>query len=335
MDSRMTMRSFQSQVENPGVPLRQPATALLTVDTADRSIVAKVNNLIINKQATIVQGYFTRVALTEINLNWDIPNVNAYNNTMTVVFFFAPGLFKTVKFTVPESYYTMDQLSNILTSQMNTFIAADPDLAGVYTMLCSVDIEQRKFTLQNTNVSAKTFSIIPAVSNNTQATDLCSLMGFETADTTLNYTQIQGGYATMLYTPYIDVISKQLTKKQNVKDNSTSLNTGENLLARIYINEFGINGNKLNNTDTVGAQKNGQLGSKPFTIHYEFQNPKQIYWDTKEFIGMIDLQLQDNVGRILYEVPESITAVGTPGGQVYKIGSGEANWQITLQITET
>jgi hypothetical protein len=125
----------------------------------------------------------------------------------------------------------------------------------------------------------------------------------------------------MLYTPYFDVVSKQLTKKQQVTDSGTSYNTGGNLLTRIYITPSDI---------TTTNFKIGQLGTAPFTIHREFRIPKQIYWDTKEFINVVDLTLIDYKGNILYEAPDVIDE----DQQKFSFGTGNANWQLTFQVSE-
>jgi hypothetical protein len=326
----MTIGQIQELVENPGMPIRQPATALLTIDTADRTTGTKVNNLYINKQATLVQGYFTRLALTEINFDWDIPNVNQYNQTLTIIFYYATGLFKALRFEIAEAFYDMEQLAAELQTVIQAAINADVDLVGLYTMTVTADQYVREFTISNTNVSELKFGIVPinSVSVDSTVTDLTQMMGFDTVDSSLQYVSITGAYASMLYTPYFDIVSKQLTKKQNVNDNSTSLLTGKNLLARVYLNQFGINGNKA--TPAVGGLED-IIGVTPFTIHYEWQTPKQVYWDTKEFINVIDLTLIDNRGRVLYERPSDF-AVGTDD---YLVGTGNANWQITFQVTET
>lgn len=122
----------------------------------------------------------------------------------------------------------------------------------------------------------------------------------------------------MLYTPYFDIVSKQLTKKQQVNDSGTSYATGSSLLARIYLTP-----NHITTTDFTN-----QLGTAPFTIFREFIIPKQIYWDTKEFINVIDLSLVDYKGNILYETPNVSNATS------FEVGTGNANWQLTLQVSE-
>jgi hypothetical protein len=325
----MTIGQIQELVENPGMPIRQPATALMTIDTANRTAGTKVNNLYINKQQTLMNGYFTRVALTELNMDWDIPNVNPYNNTFKMVFYYGTGVFKAVQFEVTEGFYDMQQLASELETLIQTYINTDVDLTGLYTIDITANQVVREFTITNTNVSNKLFGIVPIFSVRSDASDLCEIMGLSTVDPTLQFKTIVGSYATMLYTPYFDIVSQQLTKKQNVADNSTSVNTGKNLLARIYLNQLGILPNKAIEDPNYPEEI---LGVSPFTIHLEFNQPKQIYWDTKEFINVVDLTLYDNKGRVLYERPSSFNP---DDNTEYLVGTGETNWQLTFQITET
>lgn len=304
----------------------------MTVDTANRSSGQKVNNVYINKQQALLSGYFTRIALTEINMDWDIPNVNGYNNTFTMIFYFAPGLFKSVTFELAQAFYDMAQLATGLTTEINNYIATDGDLNGLYNILITPNQEYRFFSIENLEGVApnkKKFGIAPISQVERGTSDLCDLMGLATINSSLQFTGVATAYSTMLYTPYFDIVSKQITKKQNVKDNSTSENTGNNLLARVYLNAFGINKNKA--TPVVGDPED-IIGVTPFSIHYEFQNPKQIYWDTKEFLNVIDLTLIDDKGRVLYETTSMYdTTVPTE----YMLGTGNTNWQLTFAVTET
>ena len=134
------------------------------------------------------------------------------------------------------------------------------------------------------------------------------------------YSEFVGDVASMKYTPYFDVVSKQLTKKQQVGDSGTSFNTGSNLLARIYVSY----------NDVVQDDFTNPLGSKPFTIRREFIIPKQIYWDTKEFLNVIDLTLIDYKGNVLYEP----TFFQSSGGDTINLGTAASNWQLTLQVSE-
>ena len=356
----MTNMQARELQENPGQTIRQPAIALFTVDSNDRVLGSKVNNFLINRQQTLMQGYMTRVALTEINFNWNIPNVNEYNSTFSVMLFpnnntAIPALYRYVMTVdVPEKFYSPTILALELTTLLNDEIA---DLAVTYPTLTDFyEFGVEWFSLDNSFGIANSKESIPGnpssilafgvVNTPGEIMDLCDMMGFNRppvpSSTALLYGEncgatIQGSYASMLYTPYFDIVSNELTKKQNVNDNGTSQVTGRNIIARIYINRDGVTPVPLtfNNGDPTDINENAEfeiIGTRPFTISKEFENPKQIFWDTKEFISVVDLRLLDYKGNVLYELPGQ-QLISDPS--VYQFGTGKTNWQLTFQITET
>lgn len=357
--SNMQIRELQ---ENPGQAIRMPATALFTVDSNDRIAGSKVNDFLINRQQTLMQGYMTRVALTEINFNWNIPNVNPYNNTLSIMLFpnnntAIPALYRYVlTVDVEKDFYGPTRLANQLTAEFAAAIAA---LAVTYPTLTNFyEIDVSYFNLDNSFLVANTKESIPGnpvsklaigvVNTPGKTQDLCDLMGFNKppvpSSTALIAgvncaSQIQGSLASMLYTPYFDIVSNELTKKQNISDASTNQLTGRNIIARIYINYDNVIPVPLTfkNGDTSVPNFDGELaiiGTRPFTISKEFQVPKQIFWDTKEFISLVDLRLIDYKGEVLCEIPSEVLSPGDTGS-AFQFGTGKTNWQLTFQITET
>lgn len=320
---------IEQMVENPGMPIRQPSVALFTVDTADRYKLNRdgfridtepVNNIYINKQQSVINGFFTRIALTELNMPWDIPNVNGYNNTFSV------GGLNTalnpvpieVTVSIPIDFYTGTELATALTSALNAKMTAlGSDYPTSYDWTVAFNTATGRFTI---SADGGIFKLAPK--NNASRDDLLNMMGFGglsvEADLLVAYESFISSPATMLYTPYFDIVSKQLTKKQQVGDSGTSYQTGSSLLARIYLTPDGL----------VPVDYTDQLGCTPFTIHKEFRVPKQIYWDTKEFVNVIDLTLIDYKGNVLYEEPNTVLS------NVFNVGSGNANWQLTFQVSE-
>lgn len=333
---------IEQMVENPGVPMRQPSVAILTVDTADRQRYdatgfrtdnSPVNSLYINKQQPTLQGYFTRIALTELNMKWAIPNVNGYNKTFTVFVeaIYTGGYEGEITCTVPEGFYTPTTLATALAIALNTTAQAAPYNILPADFLWNVrynPVEQggntNSFVVENiaaAPLQSNPFTIIPK--NIGSRDDLLNMMGFSGLVEGVS-PQFYGSFASMLYTPYFDVVSNQLTKKQQVRDNSTSFITGQNLLARIYIAPDSI--------QPVPTAETNILGCRPFTLYREFIIPKQIYWDTKEFLNVIDLTLQDYKGNVLYETLSDKSSA-SPTSATY-VGSGSVNWQLTLQVSE-
>ena len=342
LPQNMTTAQYREASENTGTAIRMPATAILTVDTADRLKYdasgyaispGSVNNLYINTQQTLIQGYFTRLALTELNMVWATPNVNKTNETLTLRLFDGLGGSVDVTADLIEAFYDPASLAITLTNLFNTTyipLLPAPYPARYPGITFTWSAQGCNFTIQN-SIPGNNFLIIPK--NIGASDDLTNMMGFGAIPSTITPASTWiGGYATMQYTPYFDIVSRQLTKKQNVKDNSSSSNTGRNLLTRIYISQNDLTPQPIITNDVISPYTDQQatmLGCRPFTIHREFQVPKQIFWDTKEFLNVVDLQLIDYKGNILYESP------AIKAGNTVSLGSGLGNWQLTFQITET
>jgi hypothetical protein len=341
MDFRTNSQIFEQ--ENAGVPTRMPATAILTINTADERrtdaenyTIAPYNpnRILINKQRNVIEGFFTRLALTEININWNTPNVIAApgyaNNTLTLQRGNALGPGPVIDekiIEVDENFFSPIQLAQALTQLLNfgagTFGSTSWDVQ--YTDKFA------SFTIVENTLDIP-FRI--KVDNRGQKDDLCNLMGLSGAPSTFHKI-IQGGFAPMCYTPYVDIISNQLTKKQNVRDAGTNITTGNALLHRLYLNQddFTIRFDKSLPTPQLNVDTN-ILGCRPFVYHKEFQVPKQIFWDTKEFINVIDIELRDYKGRVLYSSVEGIPLDPDPLGNIGYC-KNFTDYQLTIQITET
>jgi hypothetical protein len=325
----MNIGLIEQMIENPGVPTRAPSVAVFTVDTADRykldafgfrADITPVNDIYINKQQSVINGYFTRVALTEFNMPWNIPNVNERNNTFTAAIS-ADGEFAELTATIPEGFYTGTQLATALQDTLEAqLLALGPPFVANNNFVVQYSTTTGKFTIENTLAE---WEIVPK--NNGPRDDLLNMMGFGAIPSTAlvsggPFFKFVGDVASMKYTPFFDIVSKQLTKKQQVNDSGTSYITGTSLLARIYVSYV----------DVVQDDFTNPLGSQPFTIRREFIIPKQIYWDTKEFLNVIDLTLIDYKGRVLYEP----TFKEIEGGDTLQLGTSASNWQLTLQVSE-
>lgn len=351
----MTVGQIRELVENPGQPIRQPAVSVLTIDTADRRVfdsngfrvdTTSPNQIYINKQQSLMNGYMTRIALTELNMEWNVPNVIASgackNNTLLFEKSASTSGPVTDSFTVEveEGFYTPLELATAISDILNT-AGAVVFGATSWSVLYNEPYQNASFTIAAVvNPLAPFYWRIRPVNQNSQD-DLCNMMGLTTLPGPDKfYLSLAGSYASMCYTPYFDIVSAQLTKKQNVNDNSTSVVTGHNLLARIYLNNEGFIGRSDATVippldDERLPQSIAQcniVGVRPFSLYKQFQSPKQIYWDTKEFISAIDLTLIDYKGRVLYAPNQGAASI--TGGVLARAGDS-SEFQLTLQITET
>ena len=359
-----------------GTPIRQPATALLCVDSADAArYVGKDGNpqkyitggfriddntpaeIQINKQSPLLFGYMTRLSLTEIQMEWSTPNVNARNNTLTLVVsdkiegeesFFC-------RIAITENFYLPDELAAAIEVQLDTLFAGA-------TWGVSYDTRKNSFKIEVTSTSPETndyyFSLLPPgigyTITNTAAPagivvptgivqdDLTFPMGFTVPYNYFTSTNpasdpggvslsIIGGYAPMCYTPYVDIVSNIMTKNQNIQDNDTTLRNGTAKLARVYLSNENID--SCFDTDELGAiSKCNIVGCRPFAFRREFKTPKVIQWNTTENVDIIDLQVVDRLGFPIYIEPLLRRSTSIVGAED-KFGN-TANFQFTIQASE-
>jgi hypothetical protein len=140
--------------------------------------------------------------------------------------------------------------------------------------------------------------------------------------------EIYGSYASYLYTRYIDIVSDNLTKKQEVKDSSTQPPEvgATSLLARVYVGNSGLSESRF---DVSGVGCN-IVGTRPFQLYKEYNTPKYISWDAREFINIVDIKVFDDQGRPLYEQAEELSINAGAG----YVAGNTAEFQITLLASE-
>jgi hypothetical protein len=291
---------------------------------------------------------------------YSIPNVNPYNN----VIYISNGV-NEYPIVMDVAFYTPENLAEQLTDKLNTTTTAPGPAAGALGAIgweVSYNPEFARFTIKNVNsglpvpfkINPKygqdkgTYNVVGETTSYSRTDTLATMMGFGNVPNALcvvnpavplpspptpAYCQWSGDVASMLYTTYIDVVSKTLTANQKVKDVSTNDTTGTNLLARIYISKnfenldtettiYGPDGttvegyNRTNNTYEV----------RPFYINYQPPYVKQVRWDDSIFLSSVSIRLQDDKGNLLYDfernIPESLAG-----------SNGYA--QLTLLISES
>lgn len=363
-----------------GVTVRQATTALLCIDSVDgnsfdvngvRRSTRTPADIYINKQQTLMFGYMTGITLTEANFQWDIENVNPINNTLTIQEFDAAGVslgFRRITF--GRSFRTMPELALLIEGAMNNIILSQYSVQGgpfigTYTLQVggqaisnnlafansSVTINQPR--LQINRLDGGFFKVVPfdAPANITGfpalKDDLTKMLGIvptsEVGGVDTPVTFLFGSYASMQYTPYIDIVSQLLTKNQNVSDNSSAKRSTGSKLARIYLaNEqivpreivmsFNVGGNLVTSFDNA-------IGVTSFAFRKEFQTPKQIQWNFTENIDVVDLQVLDSRGNTLPIDPDAQVIIQIPGPGIIpearsKRIQNNADFQFTLQVTE-
>lgn len=330
------------------VPL---STALFTISTADgirndpttgyQIVAQNPYDINIYKNQQLFSGAVERIALTEINMPWNIPNVNDYNNVLFLRYT-GPGAYADASIVVPVGFYTPTALASAIQNLLNYGIAVlppgpAPPLVGTFgitnwTCVWSADTNQFTLTMIAPTVppapSLVGFSILPKLgqpkgSSNgfLRSSTLAEMMGFNSASSTYAR-QVISSWATMLYTTYVDIVSSVLCKHQDVRDTSTSYYTGNNILARVYI----APDRYYSVSDTT------IIGVKPFQLHYEFPVPKEIQWEPTEFLPSCNIKLQDDKGNALYYLPTAPTSDTIAGSPL--VCGNTAFVQMSMLISE-
>ena len=327
--------------------VRQSSTALLTIDSADR-FTDQINrrliqgysprsglplplnysayNFTISKNESIMNGFFTRLAVTEVVFPWSIPNINIQTNTMFVDVEDACGNITTESLVLEDGFYTPAQLA----AAIQLFVRTLPGLDD-FTMLYSNRPFTNCFSYETGDVTIKiAFRPVPYNSpiynNNSQILQLFDLLGFA-EDRNTEPQQFQIGNPTLCqFTRYIDIVCPQLTYNQSLKDTS-SQRTVRDALCRVYLGD-GDDTNTLKPDDPNYSPP----GCSPTVIYRNFSTPKQIQWSPNQPVpGFLQFQVFDDNGVLLSESGANV--VGPDDAGVDETFTG-IDWSMTMLVTE-
>ena len=362
------------------IPIRMPSQALLCVDSADAEAYESRTGLRIgsntpvdiniNEQRPLLFGYMTRLSLTEMNFQWNIPNVNSTNNTLSLAIWDTSGALQyctRVTLSAPPGLFLpLPGIMQFLITALNGDASANASGAIVYEgvvgglPLSSPAFASSTRTAINAAVvlgqalpSARRFSIIPCNATTVISPlgvvsptnlpplddDLTNMLGLTPTKQSLLPcpTAYAGGYASAQYTPYVDIESNRLTKNQNVQDGTSQKLPTASKLARIYLSpdnptlrQITISYNASG--DYVGSSDNA-IGCAPFVMRREFSNPKVISWNTTENVDNVDLRVLDYRGNLL-PIEPNVTQIDGGGAGVFSYIGNTADFQFTIMASE-
>jgi hypothetical protein len=348
-----------------GVTTRQPAVALLCVNSADQEQFDPATGLrfnsstpariYINNQQPALFGYMTRLALTEVSMEWATPNVNDYNNTLTVGYYNNAGVQQgVVRISIPNGFYTAPLLGKVVADTLNSnatltaFFGANTFTVAFGGLVCGTFVgfagqtkiaNDSSYTIFTTSALGR-FALLPyskpVAGFPGLRDDLTNMMGLTPTQTANpSYTDLQGGYASLQYTPFVDIVSNLLTKNQNIRDGTSSkANKTSSILARVYLANENFTKREVSITyaSTTGAftgSTDNAIGTFPGTLRREFVYPKQIMWNNTENVDVIDIEVLDAKGNPLFYNPTGV-ALGANTVQI----ENTADLFFTLQATE-
>ena len=287
--------------EHPGVPQRPPASAHLLIDSLDRydnlrDVALKNpdipgNDFTVSKKNALLYGYFTRLGITQIQLQYRAPTIIPNINDQFVIYASAGQNYYTVD--LSGGYYTAASLAAavqaavlaIPTTPFPAFTCTYTAATGSFVMTCptvnfSLAVEtgapytdaQAKVWQRTFNTLGGTYSNIQLFSANTQ----------------------QLGTPQLLYTRWVDIVSDRLTKFQRVKDADTLLTNKTNIVARVYLT-------------APNTRVDPSVSGGPFDLTWDPNTPKHIKWSPNEAVHELDFRLYDEYGELLYWSPRADT----------------------------
>ena len=313
------------------VDIRPPATAILTINSADRykPSNARYNNpsvspaitltspadFTINVPQNIMNGSFTRIAVTNLIMPW---TWGAFTPTTSYLYInWQPGGTGAV-----TQYLINTQTSFITPNGTNLQLAINIQAAvrsaTGSTTFTAVSSSAFYFTFASNNTDKFYFSRWISPSGSTVLTAF-DLMGFNPQQI-LATAQNNIYYYSIFRTQFVDIVCETITGNQNLRDSSTGSNS-KTLLTRVYLYAENIS----------QAVSNG-INVQPYLFVKSPPIPKQISWPANQPIGgTLRIQLLDDRGNVLSNGGNYTNANGYL--EVYS-DACMADWSMTLQFTE-
>lgn len=314
-----------------GHTIRQPATALFTVDSEDRWAggypEARLGSFLYSDpfsftlpgNATLLSGFFTRIGVSEVVMPW-CPNINPKTNTILVKYQVSGSPIETVDVVLPNGYFTPADIASDIQQKVRLL---DAGLSG-FTMTYGGD-NYPHFLYATTNTT--TIAFLPLDYNSddypypVQTKQLFDLLGFTVQNTNLNIAG-QGGYTLCQSIRYVDIICPYLTQYQGVFDGSTQPNNRDSL-CRVYLDGY-VSQVKPSDATFIPP------GTAPAEVYRNFTNPKQIQWIGKQNITQnLLFQVYGDDGQ-LFSTNFGATLSGG-GGIDTRLN---VNWSMSLLVSE-
>lgn len=329
-----------------GVPIREASTANFLVSSIDRNLYENNNpvntnagNFVIQKANSLFNGFFTRIGVQEVVLNWQLPNVYDISGGTGSQSEIANGGFvknasvsvdisggaQTVATTVPVGIYTIASALDTMVAALNTAIGGASNYFAVTQAGAQVIITGtrtwRFSTANNPNLVqdlgfglAGSYTLTKSIYNS-------AIPGLnKTPNSSATLFQIQSSpffpftgtsLPSLRQWQYIDFVSYQLTYNQDIKDSSTATTTRD-VLHRWYL------------SSTMNPPLQDSYGFTilptyiPFTEKRDFAFPKQIKW-------MPNMP----IGQVAFEVWATDVS-----GKNYLLNTDGYEWMMTLLVSE-
>lgn len=305
---------FASDGLSVASPIRFPSTANLAIWSYNRdgptdpvtglSLVdypgVNASNFTISKGQNILNGFFTRLAVAEVVLDWALPNIAAVykNNTLIVA---GPPPLEPLTITIEDGNYTVATLMEYILIELNAS-------GGYADYTWTFDGPLGFKALTATGPFSIQYSIL--------AGDLSITPSGATVFSVNDAVPIS--FPEILPIAYLDFTSPTLTYQQGLKDTDTSNNSKDVLYRWVFAWD------DANPLDADGYPI--YQGYMPFKSRRYLNFPKQIKWDGQQPIGQLQFQVYNSQGELAKNPGKNPD--GTP------LVKGVFEWYMNLLISE-
>lgn len=299
----MARNRGSGEMEPKAVTTRPSSTANFLIDSVDRDQDAypSSGNFQIVKKNSIFNGFFNRMAVQEVVLDWGIPNISSVTGNDEFVVSYDDGVNPPVihTATLPAGFYDVQQALDTIVSQLNISVGVAAFVitsgnTGVYMGIDQVLVPGGTFEIMDTDLGTEIFGEVvgtaPAQSFVILAPRILPLR-------------------------YLDIVCNQLTYNQELKDGDTS-EKSRDVLYRWY-----FAWDTETSYDSYGFPV--LQGYRAFIQRRLIAFPKQIRWNTSQPVGNLTFQVYDDnddlVDPTVYPVAE---------------GGAEMEFQMSLLLSE-
>jgi hypothetical protein len=299
---------------NKGVDIREPSTAFFLIDSADRTdfnksfvvvpgssdaTLASADFQITKPGQNLITGFFTRMAMTEIELTWSIYNISASAGNNSAVVRVKPTGLPAVPYniTIPEGNYTVKTALDAFVVALNAEMVS----AGVGAVFSIVDSGTRKaievtagYGFVFYTSEATPTSPAPLVRTLSQALGMLTYDSLVSPGVVIYLRRVVASDPNLVPYDYIDITCPQLASQQKVKDATTSAFDAIDVVYRWVFANDDANPTTYDSYGYPIVQ-----GYLPFKSRRLLPFPKHIRWDPLLPVGNLDFQTYTDQEKLL------------------------------------
>jgi len=288
------------------VSVRPSATALFTVNSADRYggndirrqtlVATSPYDFTIRKNESLLNGFFTRMGITEISFPMSLPNCDGSSSRMAILYTPSGGAEASSIFTA-GGFFTPSEIASKLQVKIRTLDASFSTATvqyGVNGLPQFIITMPAGATVSFAPIATTGGLPFPYDQNQIQMYDM---FGFTLANALAQQNVVVGNFTFFQKYQYLDIVSTLLTGNQNLKD-STTAPIDRNILCRLYVDYE--NSYNVPPSDPLFTP----AGTTPITLYRKFPIPKFVQWDVKQPVGQLNFQVFDQDGFLIKSDPQ-------------------------------